>query len=90
MNEMPKDPMMLMSFINMKLRDFYPSLDDLCADMDVDKRALEHKERPGGICRLLTWSVRKAGYGKRCMGLHAPSHITDFFVRLLIVRRYDL
>ena len=32
--EMPKDPMMLMSFINMKLRDFYPTLDALCDDMD--------------------------------------------------------
>ena len=31
--EMPKDPMMLMSFINMKLRDFYPTLDALCDDM---------------------------------------------------------
>ncbi len=49
MNEMPKDPMMLMSFINMKLRDFYPSLDDLCADMDVDKGALEHKMAEAGL-----------------------------------------
>ena len=36
--EMPKDPMMLMSFINMKLRDFYPTLDALCDDMDVDRQ----------------------------------------------------
>lgn len=34
---LPKDPMMLMSIINMKLRDFYPSLDALCDDMDEDK-----------------------------------------------------
>lgn len=33
----PQDPMMLFSFINMKLRDQYPSLDALCEDMDVDK-----------------------------------------------------
>ena len=25
--KLPEDPMMLYSFINMKLRDFYPSLD---------------------------------------------------------------
>ncbi|MGN1246780.1 MAG: DUF4250 domain-containing protein, partial [Muribaculaceae bacterium] len=31
MENLPKDPMMLMSFINMKLRDCYPSLDELCA-----------------------------------------------------------
>ena len=33
--ELPKDPMMLFSFINTKLRDFYPSLDALCKDMNV-------------------------------------------------------
>ncbi len=36
----PTDPMMLYSFINMKLRDQYPSLDALCDDMDIDKEAL--------------------------------------------------
>lgn len=35
--ELPKDPMMLYSFINMKLRDFYPSLDVLCTDLNVNK-----------------------------------------------------
>ena len=33
--KLPEDPMMLYSFINMKLRDFYPSLDALCEDMNV-------------------------------------------------------
>ena len=33
----PQDPMILFSFVNMKLRDQYPSLDALCEDMDVDK-----------------------------------------------------
>lgn len=33
----PKDPVMLLSFINLKLRDYYSSLDALCDDMDVDK-----------------------------------------------------
>ena len=36
----PTDPMMLFSFINMKLRDQYPSLDALCEDMDIDKNQL--------------------------------------------------
>jgi hypothetical protein len=40
MNELPHDPMMLMSFVNMKLRDEYPSLDELCASMGVDKQTL--------------------------------------------------
>lgn len=37
---LPKDPAMLLSFINLKLRDFYPSLDALCEDMDEDKEAI--------------------------------------------------
>ncbi len=42
MNEgMPKDPAMLMSFVNMKLRDYYPTLDAMCDDMEVDKAELE-------------------------------------------------
>ena len=35
----PKDPAILLSFVNMKLRDSYSSLDDLCADLDVDPAA---------------------------------------------------
>ena len=30
--ELPKDPMMLFSVVNMKLRDHYSSLDELCDD----------------------------------------------------------
>ena len=41
MNNLPKDPIMLMSVINMKLRDFYPSLDALCEDMDLDRSEIE-------------------------------------------------
>lgn len=40
---MPKDPVMLLSFINLKLRDFYPSLDSLCDDMDIDKTEIADK-----------------------------------------------
>lgn len=28
--ELPKDAAMLLSFVNTKLRDFYPSLDEFC------------------------------------------------------------
>ena len=38
--ELPKDPMMLFSVSNMKLRDCYSSLDELCEDMQVDKTEL--------------------------------------------------
>lgn len=33
----PNDPVMLLSFINLKLRDFYPSLDDFCKSECLDK-----------------------------------------------------
>lgn len=36
----PKDPVMLLSFVNLKLRDFYGSLEQLCEDLAVDKEAL--------------------------------------------------
>ena len=36
----PNDPMMLLSFMNLKLRDFYNSLDDLCADLNIDKTSV--------------------------------------------------
>lgn len=34
---MIKDPYMLLSYINTKLRDNYKSFDDLCDDLDYDK-----------------------------------------------------
>ena len=37
MSNIPKDPVMLLSFINLKLRDYYPSLDELCAAEDIEK-----------------------------------------------------
>ena len=37
MDELPHDPFMLLSAVNMKLRDTYASLDELCRNMDVDK-----------------------------------------------------
>ena len=40
---MPKDPVMLLSFVNLKLRDYYSSLDALCEDMNADKQEIEMK-----------------------------------------------
>lgn len=37
---LPSDPIMLLSVVNLKLRDFYPSLDALCDDLDADQTAL--------------------------------------------------
>ncbi len=40
---MPKDPVMLLSFVNLKLRDYYGSLEQMCGDMDVDSKEIEEK-----------------------------------------------
>ncbi len=37
---LPNDPIMLLSYINTKLRDFYPSLDELCDDLDYSKNEI--------------------------------------------------
>ena len=36
----PQDPVMLMSMVNMKLRDEYSSLEDLCASLNIDRQWL--------------------------------------------------
>ncbi len=38
---LPSDPEMLLSYINMKLRDSYDSLESLCDDLDADKDEIE-------------------------------------------------
>lgn len=40
MSSLPRDPYILFSVLNTKLRDFYGSLDALCEDMDEDRQAL--------------------------------------------------
>lgn len=37
---LPKDPEILYSMINLKLRDYYSNLDDLCEDQEEDKEAV--------------------------------------------------
>ena len=46
---LPKDPIMLFSVINLKLRDFYSSLDALCEDMNVCKEELVEKLASAGF-----------------------------------------
>ncbi|HOO26838.1 MAG TPA: DUF4250 domain-containing protein [Lachnospiraceae bacterium] len=40
MAEIPKDPVMLLSFVNLKLRDRYKNPDELCEDLGIDRQAL--------------------------------------------------
>lgn len=40
MFSVPKDPFMLISWLNMKLRDQYDSLESLCDDLDLDREEI--------------------------------------------------
>ncbi|MBQ6967982.1 MAG: DUF4250 domain-containing protein [Lachnospiraceae bacterium] len=40
---MPTDPVILLSFINTKLRDEYGSLDELCSALSADKAEIVEK-----------------------------------------------
>ena len=40
---LPKDPFILLSYVNTQLRDRYDSLDALCDDLDVDRTELTAK-----------------------------------------------
>ena len=49
MENIPSDPMMLLSFLNMKLRDFYSNLDELCNSLDLDKEEIVKKMADAGF-----------------------------------------
>ncbi|MBR3969841.1 MAG: DUF4250 domain-containing protein [Ruminococcus sp.] len=40
---LPNDPAILLSYINTKLRDEYPSLEELCSSLCVSKEEIEKK-----------------------------------------------
>jgi len=49
LDNIPQNPMQLLSFINMKLRDYYPNLDLLCDDLMLDRQELEQKLQEAGF-----------------------------------------
>ena len=40
---LPGDPVILLGVVNTKLRDFYPSLEALCDDLEIDRDELSEK-----------------------------------------------
>lgn len=40
---LPTDPMILLSVVNTKLRDYYPTLDALCDDLHLSEKELVEK-----------------------------------------------
>ena len=54
---LPQDPMILLSYLNTKLRDFYPTLDALCDDLQIDGGEVSRRLAAIGaesICLLLS------------------------------------
>lgn len=47
--ELPADPFILLSYVNTKLRDDYPSLNALCEDLDVDRAGLQARLSAAGF-----------------------------------------
>ncbi len=45
---LPNDANMLLSYVNLKLRDFYPNLDAMCDDLDENREMIEEKLRKIG------------------------------------------
>ncbi len=41
--KIPQDPVILLSFVNLKLRDQYSGLDALCEDLEVDREELARR-----------------------------------------------
>lgn len=46
---LPKDPIMLLSFCNTRLRDEYETLDELCAALDAERETLCETLRNAGF-----------------------------------------
>ncbi len=49
MEMLPKDPVMLMSFVNMKLRDEYRTLEDFCAVYSLKESELKAEMEAAGF-----------------------------------------
>jgi hypothetical protein len=41
----PNDPVILLSYVNTQLRDFYPSLEDFCKSISIDETLIREKLR---------------------------------------------
>ena len=46
--QLPSDPNMLLSYVNLKLRDYYSDLEKLYEDLDVEQAEIEEKLAKAG------------------------------------------
>ena len=47
-SKLPDDPAMLLSFVNMKLRDNYESVEEMCEDLNFDVKVFMHHMQSKG------------------------------------------
>ncbi len=40
---LPQDPVMLLSFVNLKLRDYYSTLEAMCEDLEISEAEITDK-----------------------------------------------
>jgi hypothetical protein len=45
MNQLPKDPMLLLSVVNTQLRDHFPNFSELCKFYSIEESEIENKLR---------------------------------------------
>ena len=57
--QLPQDPYILLGFINMKLRDAYPSLAALCEDLDADEAEIVARLAAAGF----TYDAERNAFG---------------------------
>ena len=62
---MPKDPVMLLSYVNTQLRDFYPSLAEFCAAMQTEESDLREKLAEKGVPYVEKTHTGRLFYAKR-------------------------
>lgn len=58
----PEDPNMLLSYVNLKLRDYYPNLEAMCDDLDISLTETEAKIN--GIGYVYDRQTNQFVYGK--------------------------
>ena len=61
--DLPQDPYLLLSFVNMKLRDAYPTLAALCEDLGADEAALRQTLGVGGLPTAADPIFSRGGFG---------------------------
>ncbi|GAA6270475.1 MAG: DUF4250 domain-containing protein [Clostridiales bacterium] len=49
MSTIPRDPMILLSYVNTQLRDRYSSLEEMCRELELEQASIEHTLAEAGF-----------------------------------------